>query len=137
MPVQIIYTSIAVIKLLHFDWLTSFEVVIIARIYEFQHGITQFCTESQSNCTALDQPESSTLFMYAIINNGNRTEWSPIQSVILPVIMSMIKDGIERFQTSQETQKTIGIAAMFAPETKQRIKILLLRVHQHGCHDVR
>ena len=37
----------------------------------------------------------------------------------------------------QETQKTIDIVAMLVSQTKEIIKILLLRVHQHGRHDVR
>ena len=41
------------------------------------------------------------------------------------------------FTQSQETQKTIVIAAMLEPQTKEIIKILLLRVLQHGRHDVR
>ena len=44
---------------------------------------------------------------------------------------------VEVFTQSQETQKTIDIAAIFVPETKEIIKILLLRVHQHGCYHVR
>ena len=31
---------------------------------------------------------------------------------------------------------TIDIAAMLVSQTKEIIKILLLRVHQHGCYDV-
>ena len=41
------------------------------------------------------------------------------------------------FTQSQETQKTIDIAAIFVFQTKEIIKILLLRVRQHGRHDVR
>ena len=41
------------------------------------------------------------------------------------------------FTQSQETQKTIGLAAMLESQTKEIIKILLLRVLQHGRHDVR
>ena len=41
------------------------------------------------------------------------------------------------FHSTQETQKTIDIAAMLVFQTKEIIKILLLRVHQHGRHDVR
>ena len=52
-------------KLLHFDWLINFEIVI-ARNYKFLHGITFFCTELQSNCTALDQSESKNFFIYMI-----------------------------------------------------------------------
>ena len=46
-------------------------------------------------------------------------------------------DIILVFTQSQETQKTIDIAAMLMPQTKEITKILLLRVHQHGRHDVR
>ena len=41
------------------------------------------------------------------------------------------------FTKSQETQKTIDIAAMLVSKIKEIIKILLLRVHQHGSSDVR
>ena len=41
--------------------------IVIARNYKFLHGITHFCTELQSNCTALDQSESSNFFMYMIM----------------------------------------------------------------------
>ena len=41
------------------------------------------------------------------------------------------------FTQSQETQKTMDIAAMLVTQTKEIIKILLLRVHQHDRHDVR
>ena len=41
--------------------LISFEAVI-ARNYKSLHGITQFCTEVQSDGTALDQSESSNFF---------------------------------------------------------------------------
>ena len=41
------------------------------------------------------------------------------------------------FTQSQEKQKTIDIAAMLVSQTKEIIKFLLLRVHYHGCHDVR
>ena len=34
---------------------------------------------------------------------------------------------------SQETQKTIDIAAMLVSQAKEIIRILLLRVHQHGA----
>ena len=37
---------------------------------------------------------------------------------------------------SQETQKTINMAAMLVSQTKEIIKILL-KVRQHGRHDVR
>ena len=61
---------------LHSDWLISFEIVI-ARNYNFLHGITLFCTELQSNCTAFDQQESSNFLMYMIkylIVNSNCNE---------------------------------------------------------------
>ena len=69
-------------KLLNFDWLLSFEIVI-ARNYKFLHGITLFCTELQSNCTALDQSESSNFFMYMINSlleqrNGNEFSFRSI-----------------------------------------------------------
>ena len=51
-------------KVLHFDWLISFQIVI-ARNYTFLHGITHFCTELQSNRSALDS-EISNFFMYMI-----------------------------------------------------------------------
>ena len=41
------------------------------------------------------------------------------------------------FTQSQETQKTIDIAAILVSQSKEIIIILLLRVHQHGRHDVR
>ena len=41
------------------------------------------------------------------------------------------------FTQSQETQNTVDIAAILVSQTKEMIKILLLRVHQHGRHDVR
>ena len=41
------------------------------------------------------------------------------------------------FTHSQETQKIIDIAAMLVFQTKERIKIILLKVHQHGRRDVR
>ena len=41
------------------------------------------------------------------------------------------------FTQSQETQKTIDIAAMLVSQTKEIIKIVLLRVHQYGRRDVR
>ena len=41
------------------------------------------------------------------------------------------------FTQFQETQKTIDIAAILVSQTKEIIKILLLRVLQHGRHDVR
>ena len=44
--------------------------------------------------------------------------------------------GFLVFTQSQETQKTIDIAAMLVSQTKETTKILLLRVHQHGRHDV-
>ena len=44
---------------------------------------------------------------------------------------------IEHFHTIRETQMTIDIVAMLVSQTKEIIKILLLRVHQHGCYDVR
>ena len=44
-----------------FDWLINFEIGIV-RNYKFLHKITQFCTELPSNCTALDQSESSNFF---------------------------------------------------------------------------
>ena len=41
------------------------------------------------------------------------------------------------FTQFQEAQKTIDIAAMLVSWTKEIIKNLLSRVHQHGCHEVR
>ena len=41
------------------------------------------------------------------------------------------------FTQSQETQKIIDIATMLESQTKEIIKIFLLRVLQHGRHDVR
>ena len=41
------------------------------------------------------------------------------------------------FTQSQETQKIIVIAAMLVSQTKEIIKIILLRVLQHDRHDVR
>ena len=41
------------------------------------------------------------------------------------------------FTQSQETQKTMVIAAMLESQTKEIIKVLLLRLLQHGRHDVR
>ena len=67
-------------KLLHFDWLISFEIVI-AQNYKLLHRITLFCTELQSNCTALDQPVSSNFFMY------NFNNW-------LLLFLSLIKVGL-------------------------------------------
>ena len=49
------------------------------------HWSNTFCTVSHLNCAAVCQSESSNFFMY-IINNGNRTELSPIRSVIIRVI---------------------------------------------------
>ena len=43
----------------------------------------------------------------------------------------------EFFTQSQETHKTTDIAAMLVSQTKEIIKLLLLRIHQHGRHDVR
>ena len=41
------------------------------------------------------------------------------------------------FSQSQETQKTTDIVAMLVSQAKEIIKTLLLRVRQHGRHDVR
>ena len=54
------------------------------------------------------------------------THWMPSKSFLFLV-----------FTQSQEAQKTIGLAAMLESKTKEIIKILLLRVHQHGSHDFR
>ena len=40
------------------------------------------------------------------------------------------------FTQSQEAQKTTAIVVMLVSQTKEIIKIFLLRVHQHGRHDV-
>ena len=40
------------------------------------------------------------------------------------------------FTQSQETHKTIGVAAILVSQTKETTKILLLRVHLHSRRDV-
>ena len=57
-----------------------------------------------------------------------------IQTTKILMIDQLLSLG---FTQSQETQKTIFIAAMLVSQKKEIIKILLLRVLQHGRHDVR
>ena len=48
------------------------------------------------------------------------------------------KPLIEHFHTiPRDTRENGRSVHMLVPETKERIKILLLRIHQHGCYDVR
>ena len=55
--------------------------------YTFCTGVTLFALVLHLNCTAFSQSESSNFFMFiSLISIGNRTEWSPIQSVIIRVI---------------------------------------------------
>ena len=52
----------------------------------------------------------------------------------LPLLL--LKAEFLVFTQSQETQKTIDIEAMLVSQTKEITQIVLLRVHQHGHHEL-
>ena len=67
--------------------------------------------------------------MVMVDKKRNKLQTSAIDVVVYELFLG--------FTQSQEIQKTIVIAAMLESQTKEIIKILLLRVLQHGRHDVR